>query len=222
MSELQAQSSKILPKLPPSLRDAALALFAEFGYGATGIRDIARRTGMSSAAMYHYFGSKQDLLFELMHSIMVLQLEVTGAALQGVQGPEARIAALARTHVLLIASHILETFVNENEIRSLEGANRRKIVAMRDEYEDYWREAITQGVADGVFKVSDIKLASFAAIAMCTSVSRWYSRTGPMAPEQIAQTYADFILSMLRGGLAPRARLVAPASVRKRSGSHAR
>ncbi|AZO07998.1 TetR/AcrR family transcriptional regulator [Mesorhizobium sp. M3A.F.Ca.ET.080.04.2.1] len=75
-------AKKAPPPLPAELRDAAIALFAEFGYAATGIREIARRTGLSSAAMYHYLRSKQDLLFELMYDSMQDQFSVARAALE--------------------------------------------------------------------------------------------------------------------------------------------
>ncbi|WP_024927486.1 MULTISPECIES: TetR/AcrR family transcriptional regulator [unclassified Mesorhizobium] len=192
-------AKKAPPPLPAELRDAAIALFAEFGYAATGIREIARRTGLSSAAMYHYLRSKQDLLFELMYDSMQDQFTVARAALESAQDPEGRVTALARSHVLLTASRRLETLVTENEVRSLTGENRQEITALRDEYAGLWRVAIADGVAQGIFGVADVKLASFAAIEMCTSVSRWYSPHGPLTPEEISQTYAEFVLDMLRG-----------------------
>jgi AcrR family transcriptional regulator len=192
--------AKANPAIPEPLRDAALTLFAEQGYAATGIRDIARRSGMSSAAMYHYFGSKQDLLFALMHDIMVHLLAVAEQALDGAEGPDARIAALVRCHIRLIANHNPDTTVNENELRSLEPANRRAIADMRDAYEHLWRDAIARGIAEGTFQVPDARLASFAAISMCTSVPKWYAPTGSLSPDQIADAYVILILNMLRGG----------------------
>lgn len=190
---------KAPPAIPEPLREAALTLFAEYGYAATGIRDIARRSGMSSAAMYHYFGSKQDLLFELMHQIMVNLLKISRAALEGVEGPEARIATLVRCHIERIANHNAGTTVNENELRSLEEPNRTAIAAMRDEYEHLWRDEIADGIARGLFHVPNARLASFAAIGMCTSVPKWYSPAGSLTPDQIATVYVELILNMLHG-----------------------
>lgn len=201
MSKTQtAVAEKATPNIPEPLREAALTLFAEYGYAATGIRDIARRSGMSSAAMYHYFGSKQDLLFELMQQIMVNLVRISRAALEGVEGPEARIAALVTCHIERIANHNAGTTVNENELRSLEEPNRAAIAAMRDEYEHLWRDAIADGIASGIFHVPDARLASFAAIGMCTSVPKWYSPSGSLTPEQIARVYVELIMNMLRGG----------------------
>lgn len=193
--------SKEPPAIPEPLREAAIALFAEYGYAATGIRDIARRSGMSSAAMYHYFGSKQDLLFELMHDIMVRLLAKARDALDGIEGPEARIAALVDFQIRLTADHNPAGMtVNENELRSLEDANRQLIAGLRDEYEHLWRDAIVEGVAQGVFDVPDAKLASFAAIGMCNAVPRWYAPSGSLPPGRIAEIYTQLVMNMLRGG----------------------
>lgn len=47
------------------LRQAALQLFVERGFHATGIRDIARHAGVSEAALYRHWAGKDDLALEL-------------------------------------------------------------------------------------------------------------------------------------------------------------
>ena len=47
-----------------AIASAALDLFRESGYEATGIRDVARRAGLAVGTVYHHFGSKEDLVFE--------------------------------------------------------------------------------------------------------------------------------------------------------------
>jgi len=41
--------------------DAAKRAFAEKGFSAVGIREIARRAGINSATLYHYFKNKEEL-----------------------------------------------------------------------------------------------------------------------------------------------------------------
>lgn len=40
----------------------ALALFAERGYDAVGVQEVAEASGVTKPTLYHYFGSKQGLL----------------------------------------------------------------------------------------------------------------------------------------------------------------
>jgi AcrR family transcriptional regulator len=46
--------------------EAAVALFSERGYAATGVHEIARRAGIEKAALYWHFGSKEGLLAAVM------------------------------------------------------------------------------------------------------------------------------------------------------------
>lgn len=49
------------------IRDAALALFTEQGYGPTTTRQIAERAGVASGTLFNYADDKQDLLFMVFH-----------------------------------------------------------------------------------------------------------------------------------------------------------
>ncbi len=48
------------------IRDAAAALFAERGFDGSSIADLADRCGMTKPALYHYFSSKEALLYEIL------------------------------------------------------------------------------------------------------------------------------------------------------------
>ena len=43
--------------------DHATEVFCDKGYEGASMRDLSRATGMSLAGMYHYFGSKERLLY---------------------------------------------------------------------------------------------------------------------------------------------------------------
>ena len=60
------------------VRRAALELFAERGFHGTGIRQLAERAGLSSASLYHYMGTKEDLLVELMRAAKELLADTQG------------------------------------------------------------------------------------------------------------------------------------------------
>ena len=47
------------------LRELALELFAEQGYEKTSLREIAERLGVTKAALYYYFKSKEDIVRSL-------------------------------------------------------------------------------------------------------------------------------------------------------------
>jgi TetR/AcrR family transcriptional regulator, cholesterol catabolism regulator len=117
-------------------------------------------------------------------------------ALEEADGPSSELAALARAHVIYNGKNPLDAYVGDAEIRSLEAANRARIVKLRDAYEQLWTEVIARGVTAGEFQVSDQKLFRIAAIQMCNGVTYWYSPAGPTPLAAVADELAGFALAM--------------------------
>lgn len=54
---------------------AATRLFAEHGYESTSVQDVVSAAGVTKGAMYHYFDSKDALLYEIYHRLLAMQAE---------------------------------------------------------------------------------------------------------------------------------------------------
>ncbi len=61
--------------VPQRLLAAATRLFAERGYDRTSVQEIVEAAGVTKGALYHYFGSKDDLLHEVYARVLRLQQE---------------------------------------------------------------------------------------------------------------------------------------------------
>jgi len=177
------------------VRDAAVELFAERGFHGTGIRDLAERAGLSSATLYHYMGTKEDLLVSIMTESLERLLKA-GERFTGAE-PLDRITGLVELHVLTHATHRLETRVVDDEMRALSPDRRGAVVALRDRYESLWQDAIDAGCAGGVFHVRAPKVARLALLEMCGGIARWYAPDGPIALEDLALRYAEMALGVL-------------------------
>jgi TetR/AcrR family transcriptional regulator, cholesterol catabolism regulator len=182
------------------IHDAALCLFAKQGYAATGIREVARDAGVTTAALYHHMGSKQDLLLNLMRAAMHEFVDNARAALKEASGPPEEIVALARSHVIYNGRNLLKSYVTDNEIRSLDAPNRARIVRIRDSYEDLWEDVLRRGVESGDFHITNQKVFRLAAIQMCNGVTYWYSPAGEMSLTAIADEIAGLCLAMAGHG----------------------
>lgn len=73
------------PGLRDAILDAAETLFAERGFAATPVRDIAERAGANAAMVHYYFGSKRALL----EQVMERSLEPLAATLARMRADEA-------------------------------------------------------------------------------------------------------------------------------------
>lgn len=184
----------------------ALRLFAEKGFAAVGIREIASEVGLSSATLYHYMGSKDDLLQEIMTDRLGRLIAVTRQALAGLSRPEDKLVAIVRVHVLVHAVH--PDSVVDHQIRDLGPKARAAVVALRDEYEGTWRSLLDEGLAEpAVFDIVSPKLTRLALLEMCNGVARWYTSSGECPASYIADYYASLALTMVsarRGGRAVR------------------
>jgi AcrR family transcriptional regulator len=178
------------------IRDAAVRLFAARGYAATGIRDVAEEAGITTAALYHHMGSKQDLLVTIMRDAMHELIASARAALAEAESPADQLQALARAHVIYNGQNLLAANVSDSEIRSLDAPNRGRIIKLRDTYEELWAGVIAQGVADGAFQIDDQKLFRLSVIQMCNGISYWYSPAGSVPLPAIADRIAAFALAM--------------------------
>jgi AcrR family transcriptional regulator len=177
---------------------SALALFARQGFAGTTTRDIAEAASLTPGSLYHYMGSKDDLLEQVMFGAMTGLLASSRALAAATVDPVPTVAGLVRLHVSVHARHRLETKVVDSEVEQLGPANRRRIVAMRDEYEALWLSTIAAGSDRESFRVSNPRLATLALLGMCTEVATWYRPRGRMSPEDLGWQFADMGLAMLR------------------------
>jgi len=88
---------------PAEILDAALSVFAEKGFAAAKLTEIARRAGVSKAALYLYFETKEDLFRATARSLVAPDLAAIAGALEASEAPFAELAPLllARAAVLL-------------------------------------------------------------------------------------------------------------------------
>ena len=178
---------------------AALSLFAARGFEGTGIRQIAAQAGISVASLYHYMGTKEDLLERLMRSSMQRLLEPAAEFMKSVSDPVERLARLVDLHVREHARENLLCIIGDAELRSLSPERRRGIVTLRDAYQKTWEATIAEGCGAGRFKVPDVKLAAYALIEMCTGVAYWYTPRGRLGLDQISTSFTAMALSLVSG-----------------------
>jgi hypothetical protein len=69
---------------------------------------------------------------------------------------------------------------------------------LRREYETSFRRLVREGRTAGVFTTTSDRLSSYAILDMGIGVSAWYNPAGPVAPAELAATYAEFALHMLQ------------------------
>jgi AcrR family transcriptional regulator len=88
--------------LKKQILDTAEELFADNGYAATSIRQIADRSGVNPALVHYYFGQKKLLL----QSVLERAVEPLGAAIAKMKdGPDASPEVIAHLLISMAAKH---------------------------------------------------------------------------------------------------------------------
>jgi AcrR family transcriptional regulator len=172
------------------LRRAALRLFAERGYAAVSMRQIAAAVGVQAGALYLYTPDKQSLLAEIMTGHMEDLLVAWAEWPRPAAGdPAAEFEAFVRFHIRYHLTRGAEVFIAYMELRSLAPANFARVETMRRSYEAVLTGILEAGVRAGVFRLEDPKLATFALIAMLTGVNTWYRPDGRLDAGAIEARY---------------------------------
>lgn len=177
---------------------AAIRLFAARGFQAIGIRELADAVGLSSAALYHYMGTKEDLLVRIMSEALQAWYDVARDACDAADPAPEKLCAFIRSHVISSGLFTLESVVIDTEIRSLSEARRKEIIGLRDKYEGLLDNALLLGLRQKVFDIPDMRLLRLGLLEMCNGLSRWYQPAGRRPIEQIADSFADIALSAAR------------------------
>jgi AcrR family transcriptional regulator len=180
---------------------AAAAVFARDGYAATGIRALAAEAGLTPAALYHYMGSKEDLLVAIMRSTIEPLIDAATALLATAPPPAAALAGLVELQVRLHGTRPAAAIVTDTEVRALSGAARDEVLALRDRYEALWRGVVEDGARAGVFDVADASLTTKALVGLAGQVSQWYSPDGRLTLDEVCALQADLALGLVRAPL---------------------
>lgn len=175
------------------IRAAAVQLFAELGYHAAPLRDIASLAGIQAASIYYHYPSKQALLVEVMDTHMrQLNTNLERVLSQPVSVSERLYQAIAN-HIRLHTTYKAEFFIIDTEIRALDDESRQRILVLRDEYEHLLQRLLQEGMDAGVLRASDVKVTSYAVIAMCTEVASWFRSPGRLTVQQVIDIYSQII-----------------------------
>jgi AcrR family transcriptional regulator len=202
-------SAKVPPLLPaPELAAlpvqerilaASVRLFAEHGFESTSVQEIVAAAGVTKGAMYHYFASKDDLLYEIYHRLLGLQTERLNTIADGPGTAEERVRAAAADVVETTLTSIDEAIVFFRSMHMLPGDKRTKVRTERRRYHERFRALVEEGQRAGAFRKdvpADLVVHFF--FGSVNHLGTWYHREGELAREQVAGHYAELFLTGLR------------------------
>ncbi|NSZ75026.1 TetR/AcrR family transcriptional regulator (plasmid) [Agrobacterium tumefaciens] len=179
--------------------DGAAVLFAQKGFDASSISEIATTVGMSKAAVFHYFPAKQDIYDAIIvRALRGLKDQVSDA----VNNDNASLDRL-RLFMTSHANYFEENFWSFVTMLIGYGGMatptlKQEALALRDEYESLLREIIREGVKQEQIKDVDPVDASRAILSMLNWMARWFKPGGERSAAQVAEDYYSIIVGGLK------------------------
>jgi AcrR family transcriptional regulator len=177
----------------------ATRLFARNGFEGTSVQDIVDAAGVTKGAMYHYYGSKDDLLYEVYHQLLTMQTTRLNDIVKGSGTPEERLRGAAIDVVVSSLDNLDDMIVFFRSLHMLPEDRQTQIRAERRAYQDQFKTLVEEGVADGTFRTdvaADIIVHYY--LSAVNQLGSWFRPDGPMTPAQVGEEYSKLLLGSLR------------------------
>jgi AcrR family transcriptional regulator len=192
--------AEVTPDAARRLLVAAVEAFAERGYHATTTRDIAGRAGMSPAALYIHYKTKEELLHRISRIGHEKAVDILRTAAQSEGTATERLAEAVSSFVRWHAGGRTTARVVQYELDSLGPDARAEILALRRQCDAELRGILEDGMETGEFDVPDVAGTTIAVLSLCVDVARWFNVKGSRTPDEVGALYTDLVLRMVGPG----------------------
>jgi len=178
--------------------EAAAALFASHGFTGASVADIAQRGKISKSLVYHYYESKEDILYDVMIS-HVRALEVAAREVMASKdAPARKLRELTHRFMALYVGAAARHKVLLNDLDRLTKARRAEIVGVQRRLIDLVQKLLVE-IEPALKRKSG---ASFTAAMLYFGTINWthtwFDPAGPVSAGALAEMAVDLTL----GGLA--------------------
>src|SRR4051812_18467675 len=175
--------------------DTSAHLFARNGYHATGITELCTANDLGKGALYHYIGSKEELLAAIHDRVM--DEVMAGAERVAAAGgsPREQLTMLGDELLDIIARYPDHVWVFLHEFPALTGERAEQFRQRRREYERRVEVILKDGIASGDFRDVDPRLTALAWLGMHNYTYLWLKPKGKVSAHDVAARFADIFIS---------------------------
>lgn len=173
--------------------DHATEVFCEKGYEGASMRDLSRASGMSLAGLYHYFESKEKLLYSIQKQSFSTIVGNLRERLAVQVDPEARVRIFIQNHLEYFLANQKAMKVLSHEADVLKNGYGREVAAIKREYYLICVELVEGlGIPQGPQFSS--RLAVLSLFGMMNWIYTWHNPKIDADAGQLARQMSDFFL----------------------------
>jgi len=178
--------------------DTSAPVFAQRGYHATGIMELCAANDLGKGALYHYIGSKEELLAAIHDRVMDEVMLGASRVAEAGGSPSQQLAMLGDELLDVIHRYPDHVWVFLHEFPALTGDRAAQFRERRREYERRVEAVLRAGVDSGEFRDVDPWLTALAWLGMHNYTYLWLKPGGTLTARDVAKPFADIFI----GGIA--------------------
>jgi AcrR family transcriptional regulator len=174
----------------------ASSLFKEKGYSAVSMRDIAQAMDMKAASLYNHISGKQEILSTLILEVAEKFTAEMNCITSEIVPPLQKIERVIEIHIDITVNYSENIAALNNDWMHLEGDELKRVVKMRENYEENFRSIIKQGISEGDIKPQHPEVILFSILSTLRTLYLWNEKRGKMDVNVLKK---DMVVVLLQG-----------------------
>ena len=148
-------------KVRKKIIDAASALYARKGFGATSIQEISEAANVALPVTYHYVKKKSEIMRLIMEDVLNIFQESLVKEIEGIVDPVEKLAIAIILYLRVLDRQREKVLLFYQKSGSLDRSSKTRIMALEVQVSEIFSNIINEGVAQGVFKTVDVDLMAY-------------------------------------------------------------
>ena len=175
-------------KMSLKIGKEAARLFNKKGYLETNMDHIAAATKMSKGGVYHYFSSKDEILYFILSNYMDLILNNLESDLERMDAGSSKIRFIISRHIRLYTGNLNEAKTLLHEAHCLPKKYYKTIAEKERKYYRIVAVVLTEFLR-GRAEISKDRITSltFILFGMCNWIYSWYDPEGSISPQELSE-----------------------------------
>ncbi len=176
----------------------AAALIARNGFEQATMMDVAHACGTSKSHIYHYFPSKEDLLFEIVHEHITQQVTDLQQIVDRPDSAEARLTLFVECFMQGAVRGRDEHIILMNDVKSLPKPQLRKIQALEVRMAELLEDVLAELNPELMTPEKVRKPYTLLLYGMMIWTLTWYRKSGAINTAELAERIAHLLLNGIK------------------------
>lgn len=192
------QQSKKRKKKIETICQKAAEVFSSKGYLSATLVDVSRASGLSKGGIYHYFSTKEELLFTILDIFTDMMLDNLEEELKTLPSPQERIRYFIRRHIVQYCNNVYTSRVVLHETNNLPAKYWTVIRKKAKKYAFILGNSIKEYLNGEKTSSDRISVLTYTLLGMCNWIYWWYDPKGPVKEDDLAEIIFTIFIGKIK------------------------